>query len=736
MLTVKFMLHHLPISLGVDTGASVTLLSESAYSILKLKLPNLPLNLQPSHVTLSSIQGSTLQVTGTVTLPISLAPDSEVFNIQFYVTPHFALPCDGLIGIDALISHDISVHPKRRAIHSGDCFHPAMDVPFPFLSSIASTTANDTRLCTPMSSAPLPRSSEEKRSSSASRVISAIVVGDQHIGPTCATRLPVRLTDAPVGSHILSTPESMRVHRLSLESTLSTVRNDHISDALVTNTTGSPITLKHGVTLGTFELVDLSSIEASHPLPIGGVTAQPSDLPDLTDVMAELKPHVTVSDYPEAKPALLQLLAQHRQAVALSGEPLGVTSNVAHHIALQPGAQPSYVPSYRLPHSQRLLVQQKVDELLQEGVIQESHSPWNSPLFLVPKKDGSYRPVIDFRKVNALTVPDHYPLPVLSELLQSIGKNNTVFTSLDLLSGFWQIPMDKESQEITAFSTPTGHYEWLRLPMGLRNAPLTFQRMINSLFAGAIGKGIFVYLDDLIIVSKDLDSHLKQLALVFQKLTQAGLKVKLAKCEFLKSRIEFLGHLIDGDGIHTVDSKIVAVKNFPTPKSVENVRSFLGLAGYYRAFVKNFASIASPLTRLLKKDVPFLWNDAQQQSFTTLKEALTHAPILAFPDYALPFTMCTDASALGVGAVLMQTEPGKRPHAIAYASRVLNAAESKYSVTHLEALAVVWALKHFRDIIFGYPVEVYTDHVAVTQLFQGKNLTGRLARWYLTIQQF
>ncbi len=304
------------------------------------------------------------------------------------------------------------------------------------------------------------------------------------------------------------------------------------------------------------------------------------------DVMAHLRPHVNVLDYPEAKPALLNLLAQHRQAIALPGEPLGVTNNVTHHIALQPGAQPSYVPSYRLPHSQREVVQQKVDELLQERVIQESHSPWNSPLFLVPKKDGSYRPVIDFQKVNALTVPDHYPVPVLSELLQSICKHNTVFTSLHLLSGFWHIPMDDKSREITEFSTPSSHYEWPRLPMGLRNAPLTIQRIVNTLFSGIIGKGLFVYLDDLIVVSKDLDSHLQQLSLVFQKLTKAGLQAKLTKCEFLKSRIEFLGHLVDGDGIHTLDSKITAVQNFPTPKSVENVTSFLGLAGYYRTFVK------------------------------------------------------------------------------------------------------------------------------------------------------
>ncbi len=287
--------------------------------------------------------------------------------------------------------------------------------------------------------------------------------------------------------------------------------------------------------------------------------------------------------------------------------------------------------------------------------------------------------------------------------------------------------MDKESREITAFSTPAGHHEWLRLPMGLRHAPLTFQRMVNILFAGVIGNGLFVYLDDLIVVSKDVDSHLEKLSLVFQKLTQAGLKAKLTKCEFLKSPIEFLGHLVDGDGIHTVDSKVTAVKNFPTPKSVENVRSFLGLAGCYRAFVKTFASVASQLTRLLKKDVPFLWHDAQQQSFNTLKDTLTSAPIIAFPDYSLPFNLCTDASALGIGAILMQSVESKRPHVIAYASRVLTA-KSKYSVTYFEALAIVWALKHFRDVIFCYPITVYTDHIAVTQLFQGNNLTGRLPR--------
>ncbi len=236
---------------------------------------------------------------------------------------------------------------------------------------------------------------------------------------------------------------------------------------------------------------------------------------------------------------------------------------------------------------------------------------------------------------------------------------------------------------------------------------------------------MFCYLNDLIIVSKDLESHLHKLDLVSIKHEEAGLKDKLSKCDFLKSRIEILGHVVDGESIHTVDSKVSAVKHFPTRQNVGNMRSFLGLAGYYTAFVLNSASIASPFTRLLKNYVPFIWHDAQRQAFESLKHALTHTPVLAFPDYKKPSIMCSDVSSLGVGAALKQTSESQQPHVTAYASRVLNFAESKYSVTHLEALAVVWDLKHFRDIIYGYSITVYTDHSAVTQLFNGKKTHWR-----------
>ncbi len=252
------------------------------------------------------------------------------------MTPQLALPCDGLLGLDSLVAHDISVHPKRRDISSSECLHPAMDVNFPFLPSIATTSSDEKRFSTTVSPAPLPSSSEGKRSPSERSSVSAVVIGDQYIGPSCDNKFSVRLTNAPVGNHAISIPESMRLHLLCLESTLSTVHTDHISDALVTNKTGSPILLKDGVTLDTYEVLDLSYIEESLPLPVAGVNAHTSDVTHFAYVIAPLMPHVNVLDYPDAKPALLKLLAQYRQAIALPGELLGVTTQVTHHIALQP----------------------------------------------------------------------------------------------------------------------------------------------------------------------------------------------------------------------------------------------------------------------------------------------------------------------------------------------------------------------------------------------------------------
>ncbi len=406
---------------------------------------------------------------------------------------------------------------------------------------------------------------------------------------------------------------------------------------------------------------------------------------------ASLDSLVKLVDYKEHRPSLLSLLNKYRSAIALLGESLGATSKAEHLIRLKSGAKPVYIHAYRLPHSQRKVVNEQINDKLQKGVIQPSKSPWNSPLFLVPKMDGQLGPAIDFRKVNEVTEDDWFPLPALSDLLMSFGHGNKVFSSLDQLSGYWQVPLAPESRKITAFSIPSGHFEWLRMSYCLKSARITFQRMINHLFSGTLGKGVYAYLDDLLICGKDLDSHLTNLETVLRTLQETG----------LKAQISFLGHKVDGGGIDTMDDKISAIKNFPRPKTVENVRSFVGLCGYYRSFIDSFSKMASPLTHLLRKDVSFHWDSLQEKSFQDLKVALTNAPVLAFPDYSLPFILYTDASALAVVAVLMQHNVHGKHRSIAYASRTLNRVESNYSITHQETLPVVWVLKHFRDIILG-----------------------------------
>ena len=763
-------------SLAVDTGAAVNVLSERAYQNIKRASRGSRWSLRPNDLVLKSVNNEALNILGIVRLPVSLGKKTTIHKVDFYVVANFSLPTDGLLGLTSLKSHKMVIKPDTNVIlYQGRCFR-AMDPPMSLTALPKSTKELGTCASPPQvgvltvattsttssvsrdvqhNSNPITSSvsrdvhhNSNQITSSVSRdvpqgtsqgnwkQVRATVVGNHDIPSRTAMHVPVSVPDATVGCDIcIEGPSQM--HRLSVEPTLSTVRDTHKATALVVNTTCGPIKLKQGLFLSKALVYDKRVIPEPLEFPQACV-ASVEQLPGNSERGQDptLSSFVTVADYPDLKQPLLKLLGRYRDVIALPGEPLGATTCIEHHIRLKPDTKPVYVPAYRLPHSQRQIVEDHVKDMKAQGVIQDSLSPWNSPIFLVPKKDGSFRPVIDYRRVNEVTETEKYPLPVLKDLLMSLGEGNTIFSSLDLLSGYWQVKMAPSSRAITAFSTPNGHFEFKRMPFGLAAAPISFSRMMNTLLSDLLGKNVYAYLDDVIIYNKDPDSHFETLEKVLSRLKSAGLKAKLTKCEFLKERISFLGHQVDYAGIHTMDDKIKAVKDYPRPQSVDKVRSFLGLCGYYRSFVKGFATIASPLTKLTRKDQPFHWHDPQEKSFQELKRALINAPILAFPNYSAPFVLYTDASGTGVGAVLMQQDDRGKNRVIAYASRTLNAAESNYSVTHLETLAVVWALKHFRDVVYGYPVTVFTDHAAVTELFKGRNLSGRLARWYLTIQEF
>ncbi|XP_020294887.1 uncharacterized protein LOC109860298 [Pseudomyrmex gracilis] len=347
--------------------------------------------------------------------------------------------------------------------------------------------------------------------------------------------------------------------------------------------------------------------------------------------------------------------------------------------------------------------------MLEKRIIRESDSPYNSPLWVVPKKQDAsgktkWRLVIDYRKLNEKTIQDAYPLPNIDEILDQLG-NARYFSAFDLASGFHQIGMNPKDISKTAFSISNGHYEYMRMPFGLKNASPTFQRMMNKGLKGLVGNNCFVYIDDIIVYEKTIEEHNKNLRVLFERLRQVGLKLQPDKCEYLRPELEYLGHLISERGVQPNPKRIEKVQTYPAPKNAKEIKQFLGLT------------------------------NEQQHSFELLKTKLTSQPILSYPDWTKPFILTTDASNDAIGAILSQGEIGKdKP--LAFASRTLNKAETRYSTTEKELLAIVWATKHFRQYLFGKQFKIVTDHKPLIWLMNVKDSNSRLMRWRLKLEEF
>ena len=389
----------------------------------------------------------------------------------------------------------------------------------------------------------------------------------------------------------------------------------------------------------------------------------------------------------------------------------------------------------RVPLPQRNTVHQLLQEMLKRKVISPSKSPWASPIVLVKKKDGTIRFCVDYRKVNSVTIKDAYPLPRVDDTLDTLA-GSVWFTTLDLKSGYWQVEVAPEDRAKTAFCTQEGLYEFNVMPFGLSNAPATFQRLMDSVLAGLQWSTCLVYLDDIIIVGRSFEEHMKNLQLVFERLKEAGLKLQPKKCHFLRHKVTFLGHIVSSEGISPDPLKTSKVREWPTPITVQETQQFLGLASYYRRFIKNFAEIAKPLYQLTEKKTSFLWTAQCEDAFLSLKNHLTSAPTLAMPDWSLPFILDTDASDTGIGAVLSQCHPDGTEHVICYASRALTKSERNYCVTRKELLAVVTFLQHFRQYLLISPFTIQTDHGALTWLQRFKEPEGQLARWLEKMQDY
>lgn len=420
--------------------------------------------------------------------------------------------------------------------------------------------------------------------------------------------------------------------------------------------------------------------------------------------------------------------------------------------------KPVYSKSYPYPQALKNEVNKQVEKLLSDGIIRPSHSPYNSPVWIVPKKlDASgqkkFRMVIDYRKINSKTISDRYPIPDTAAVLANLGKSK-YFTTLDLASGFHQIPMSERDIEKTAFSVNNSKYEYVRLPFGLKNAPSIFQRVMDDVLREHIGKICYVYIDDIIIFSETIEEHLRNLKIVFETLRKANFRIQPDKSEFLKNSVEFLGFIVSSEGLKPNVKKIEAIKDYPEPTNLKELRSFLGLSGYYRRFVKDYAKIAKPLTNLLRgeemvkdnhkadvkvtrhnsKTFKISFDSLARKSFELLKEILTSNDVLAFPDFEKPFILTTDASDKAIGAVLSQQfDDGERP--ITFISRALSKTEENYATNEKEMLAVVWALGSLRNFIYGAKVKIYTDHLPLTFTISPKNNNAKLKRWKAYIEE-
>jgi hypothetical protein len=399
-------------------------------------------------------------------------------------------------------------------------------------------------------------------------------------------------------------------------------------------------------------------------------------------------------------------------------------------IELQRGTTPISKRPYLMPPNQLAELTIQLQDLLDKGFIRPSASPWGCPALFVMKKDNSLRLCVDYRPLNAVTVKNKYPLPHIDILFDQLA-GAKVFSKIDLRSGYHQIKIKPDDVPKTAFSNRYGLYEYLVMSFGLTNAPAYFMYLMNSVFMPELDKFVVVFINDILIYSKNKEDHADHIRVVLQQLRDHRLYAKFSKCEFWLDSVKFLGHTISSEGISVDPTKVQEVMDWKPPTSVHQICSFLGLAGYYRRFISDFSKIAKPMTELLKKEIKFHWNDKCEEAFHTLRKLLTTAPVLAQPDNTKPFDVYCDASGTGLGCVLMQNN-----RVIAYASRALRNHEQNYLTHDLELAAVIHALKIWRHHLMGAKCNIYTDHKSLKYIFTQADLNMRQRRWLEMIKDY
>lgn len=439
----------------------------------------------------------------------------------------------------------------------------------------------------------------------------------------------------------------------------------------------------------------------------------------------------------KAKNKLIELCQKYNDIFSLENDHLTTNNFYKQTINLE-DPRPVYIKNYRTPESQLQETNKQVRKMLDDGIVRHSTSHYNSPIMLVPKKSNQdekkWRLVVDFRQLNKKILGDKFPLPRIDEILDHLGRAK-YFTTLDLMSGFHQIELEEDSKKFTAFSSSNGHYEFNRLPFGLNISPNSFQRMMTIALSGLPPECAFLYIDDIIVVGCSINHHISNLENVFSKLRHFNLKLNPAKCNFFGTDVTYLGHHVSEQGIQPDKTKFEAIEKYPRPENADDVRRFVAFANYYRRFLPQFAKIANPLNRLLRKNQPFIWSDICENAFQEIKTKLLSPEILQFPDFEKTFILTTDASKVACGAILSQGH-GDIDLPVCYASRTFTKGESNKSTIEQELVAIHWAINHFRPYLYGRKFIVRTDHRPLVYLFSMKEPSSKLTRMRLDLEEF
>jgi transposase InsO family protein len=707
---VECLLDSVPCLGLLDTGSMVTTLSEQFYHA---NLAHLPVNSIETLVDIKCANGQSLPYLGYI--EVEITPRQDLNSMHAHSALVIIVPHTEYHNKVPLVIGTNFIQPYEEACRTAASL-AGTDV----FSTWATAFNAVYQACGPFSPIPVSLPAGYKIAADSKALITAEVEVPTFQHPMLALTEPGGTSSLPGGIIVANCLVRLEPHQ-SKQSVTFEVRNVSKRD----------VTIPSGMVMCTLQ--HCHAVEELNTLVYGDHEREFLELFDLQELTSDLSE--------EDKTRLLSLLLKWRHVFSTSECDMGRTSLVTHPINLT-DETPIKQRYRRVPPGMYDTLKSHLQDLLGAGIIRESQSPWSSCIVLAKKKDNSLRMCIDFRALNARTVRDAYYLPRVEEMTDAMY-GAKYFTCLDLKSGYYQVEINEEDKHKTAFSAgPLGFYEFNSMAFGLTNAPATYQRLMEKCLSGLQPQQCLVYLDDIVIHSKTMEENLDRLELVFQRLEQAGLKLRPDKCQFLKRKVRYLGYVISEEGIHTDPAKTDCLRDWPIPRNVKEVRRFLGFSGYYRKFLKDYGKIARPLTNLLKgengktkkkkkKTVThnWKWGEEEQHAFSSIIQSLCEAPVLAFADYSKPFILHTDACSHGLGAILYQKQEGQM-RVIAYASRGLSEAESRYPAHKLEFLALKWAVtQKFHDYLYGHYFEAVTDNNPLTYVLSSAKLDAVGHRW-------